>query len=1480
MTYHLASFRLRSVGERSARFTDLTLDTTQPRDGVRCPADSVFWLRNGGGKSSLLSLFYALILPRVVDFMGRAVKRSLTDYIDTSDTSHTIAVWHPTSGAMNLLGEPDQVLITGAVYEWADLRRPADADKARDRLHADYYAFYALPGVLDASSLPVEDADGQPLRRSTFLAALREFADQHPQALELIITDKQHVWQTELVNRGLDPEVFRTQKEMNHVEGGVEDLFRFPSTRAFIDFLLDLTVAPEAASSVADRLSDIANVLATKPALATERDFCIEMVSGLDRVQIANDLLHSTRENAALAAKQAIDLAGVFAATVNAGEHDVVGLIGQREPLQQMVSRLNGEVSQTNDLAYLYRLTAAELRVAAAEAAFSTAREALTVAAHAADAWAATGPLAELAGLRAAVQRTRAEMDTERDQSRPYIVEHDEHAARLRQRLTALAHQQDATAQDQDALAAAALAVSGELRRVEKQAYTDASNADAAASAAATRLAGLGEDLDRAHRDGWLPSADSDPAGYGRDLAIERERLNRTLATVQERCAARPEQRALLSTELARRTGERTGHDNERARLDTQRGSLQRRADTLAGDPRIGDVVEADPSTTVDLWAEADMIHRRLTDAVRHADEDLVREEALSSDDIRLLDTHARTGVLPTSLDADRVRHVLNDAGVDATPGWTYLRENIPPGHYADALTEPDIARLGCGVIIPTDRAADAASTLQHLDVTTIALVGVYTVADAGDLTASVAALRPTWTALNSGLLDEAAASTAAERAGARRADHEARQRSVISRRDADRALLHDLRLFLADCPAGHLVSLSRRVADLDLVVAEDDRATADITTALSLMEIDEAEDRNAEQRLTTHINAVEQAINRLDELAARAQQAAGWAMDQADAEGNARRARDRATNAALSAEAQRDSAHRHAYSAKTAREAANAHRIAHSRVRFLEAEPGPVADDPSETLDVLTSRRDAALRAHEVRVGDSVLEERLRNDEARLATVEGNLARTATAVLATARDFLLTSDGQTDESRLAARTAAGAAVGDAATAVGRAEAGVATAQTAAQGIRKTRASIPTRRLPIRPDEPAEADLLAAEQEQAAQQIRESIVATEVGIEALDRQQSQVETRIRDFKNLLEDLPTPVGDGWPTYPGDDTEARDDRRLVMAALERLRTQQQNAESQLALAVNTLRTKAAAFVTVTVTAKDRIMHDVDHVIADQAERRLRDLTIRASNIEGLLAGIDRDQAVVANDLAHLVKLTLDTLRKAERHSMLPKSLGEWAGKPMLTIRFDAPATDSDLRTYVNRVIERRIGEGVKAEGLPLLKDAVHEAVGPAGFKVKVLKPTEDVASTREDITRLGKWSGGEKLTVCVALYCTIAALRSANSPRRDRSGGGVLLLDNPIGRASHGSLVMLQRNVAAAHGVQLIYTTGVKDPDAVSRFPNVVRLDNRAGRTRNRRYIVENPVIGQEDVTVAHQIVGVRIAHDDTRPDITYDDSDGR
>jgi len=58
--------------------------------------------------------------------------------------AHVIAVWEPAGASRTLLGEADGLLVTGAVHEWTDLRRPAQPEASRDRLTTLYYTFHAV----------------------------------------------------------------------------------------------------------------------------------------------------------------------------------------------------------------------------------------------------------------------------------------------------------------------------------------------------------------------------------------------------------------------------------------------------------------------------------------------------------------------------------------------------------------------------------------------------------------------------------------------------------------------------------------------------------------------------------------------------------------------------------------------------------------------------------------------------------------------------------------------------------------------------------------------------------------------------------------------------------------------------------------------------------------------------------------------------------------------------------------------------------------------------------------------------------------------------------------------------------------------------------------------------------------------------------------------------------------------------------------
>jgi hypothetical protein len=93
----------------------------------------------------------------------------------------------------------------------------------------------------------------------------------------------------------------------------------------------------------------------------------------------------------------------------------------------------------------------------------------------------------------------------------------------------------------------------------------------------------------------------------------------------------------------------------------------------------------------------------------------------------------------------------------------------------------------------------------------------------------------------------------------------------------------------------------------------------------------------------------------------------------------------------------------------------------------------------------------------------------------------------------------------------------------------------------------------------------------------------------------------------------------------------------------------------------------------------------------------------------------------------------------------------------------------------------------------------------------------------------------------LTAAILLYCTLARLRAQS--RQTQTAAGMLTLDNPIGKSSNVTLLQLQRRVADAMGVQLVYTTAVDDREAVGVLPHWIRLRNERRDARSGNLHVE-------------------------------------
>ena len=128
MTYQMTRLRLRSIGHPDSRYRDLTIPLCDPQG---TPVDSLLWLANGGGKTSLLSLLFALVLPLRRDFMGADdQERALEEYVQKGDTSHVVIEWVDLdSGGLPGFDATLPRLVTGMVHEWAGRVAPAGAAK-------------------------------------------------------------------------------------------------------------------------------------------------------------------------------------------------------------------------------------------------------------------------------------------------------------------------------------------------------------------------------------------------------------------------------------------------------------------------------------------------------------------------------------------------------------------------------------------------------------------------------------------------------------------------------------------------------------------------------------------------------------------------------------------------------------------------------------------------------------------------------------------------------------------------------------------------------------------------------------------------------------------------------------------------------------------------------------------------------------------------------------------------------------------------------------------------------------------------------------------------------------------------------------------------------------------------------------------------------------------------------------------------------
>ncbi|WP_305080847.1 hypothetical protein [Pseudonocardia terrae] len=1438
--WKISRVRIDRMGPTAARFLDVTLDF---RDAKDLPLDSILWLRNGGGKSTVLSLICALIRPARRDFLAtQATGKHLEDYVLGDDTGHVVIEW---SG-------PGRRLVTGAVYEWADRAQPADPNRDHDRLGARWYLCGESPdGRAGFDALPI----GQRLTQKEYVAALREW-DAVPGA-GLVVTERQDRWAQALDDHGLDPAIFTALLQMNATEGGIEGQFQFRNADQFVRYLLELIVDPDVSAQVSQILEKVRSGLAERPQLLADRTFAIEAVPLLRTLADCQGALAEATGAAESAQERAVVLAGRIAAAAAGARRDEAAHADRQEELSAEVTALHSAAATAEARVAALHGLAARFRLAEARAELAAAQEARRGARSVRSAWRAVEPLLRWREAQARVRSLEEQQGAAELGAEPLRRAADEAAARYARALDeALAEQADRTAVLQERRstgqteAEAARDRAGVARTFEGRLTAEQENVR-------ERLADLDRAVAAARTAGHVEPAEEVPAALERHRAAAAGAAADLARIAEERAAARERREELRATEEGLATERRTVL--ERLRSAEQRAAdLRERVAELAGEDRLQALSGGD---AVDPVAEAGDLEELLTTAIARTERRRTELAVEGAEDERALEALAATGLLPPTLDLGRARAVVEKAGIAVATGWQYLADAVPQRSHAAVLRAAPALASGLLVHAAEDLPAARAALVEAGLRPTTALV----LATTTDLDAVVRGERTELIGEEFELVPPAAALTDPAAGGAEtaareraRADRVDADRELTAVRDRDDDLRRRVRTLRRDCPPGTLEELEGAVA-----AAREDLARVDSDLERVAVDLHELSER--EQTI--------EGLREIAEVARRAADVAGAVIgDLATRLVAAEDSRARAAALPPEIEAVRAEITREEAAEESARrvvreaeEQLNAVRratMAQQEVRSTLNVPASALEAVEPVAPAEAQRAwESALAAYRREVSDSALAAAL--DEARrgLAGPTEQVSALPADVRGAATALADGPEGGDAESRGAASARAEAAAEAADEAVGAARTRVESARAEAVGFPE-----PTDVPEPAPTTIASAVEAAARAEAEHAAAREATERARLERERVGGLRAEARERGRELVHLGELLGVEgVPEGRITVEeagAEVTAIRGTLEATAAAVRKGRAAVDKAAKEI-----TVWASADRFAEVKSAVRDRFrVADVAAELGDGVGALAEDLDKYAVNLQGRLDELEDHKSVVVTAMTGMVRQALKSLARAQTLSELPENLGPWAGHRFLDVgpRSAVETADAVVRDRCARLVDVLTARGAEVpRGLELLWQATNAVVGDGNWRARVLKPSTALALERVSVERMRKWSGGEKVTISLLLFCMVAKLR-ATSRGRDVPGLGALPLDNPLGKANYVVFLDLQRKVANANGVQLIFLTGVGDMKAVGRFPNIIRLRNAANRGREYVRVAER-TLADEDPSGA--IDSTRIHRDD-------------
>jgi hypothetical protein len=1411
----LLRLHLSCVGHKDARFFPLTLEF---RNRHGDPTECVVWLMNGGGKSSMMNLFYSSILPESREFLGSKIdsksdKRKLTDYVKANDLAVILSEWQMPS-ATNLFSG---TRIVGQVLVWkGGVATPDD----ESRLEREFFTFRGSE-QMPFDSLPFHGLAPQPLTSITKVKEwLAQLSAEYPQ-LEVERADQRSKgkWRDILDRAGIDTELFNYHLKMNVREGGAAELFKVRDTMEFVDLFLQMALNSEQADKTREQIEAVREKLLRLPQKELEESFAFALLEQLRPLsheasaatgsEIAwreqrrgNFLLRTAIENSIKTTEQSLtkitaDLANIGKSRANA----------HKQKLARQEYRLN------------YHNLARELTFREAQQAEASAREKLQAALVGKNLAAAGIRFARIASRRLQLDELNRLREAELTEEKPVLDELHALGAAYKAALS------DDLARIDELLKTSKNELSKEIGNHDEAAKSltqlrdDHARTTSELETVKRRLVQRDQRRASLRQEGFLLPDEKAVDALER-WRIEQQSVESAVSAAEARMDEIDADLQTVRQKIADLSLRRQYREQEAIEKDRAWHKGDADGKSLRECSAIREVLASD-SPDLDFPDLMRLVHLRR----QQLDEEFIQGRLDRVDDERTLHSFEVERLFPASREVELVVTHLRDRGIKtALPAYRFLATNATLNGTARHWLSSDPARFS-GVVVTNEKEFEslqkgpfAVHGLRHP--VQITLSGN---PDEMNLESQMTVALPS----GDGAFNYEAAAIGQNEVESRLEQSDVRIGALETRKHEALDVVQRLSTWQKEFGEG---ALARFASERDQLQDEMSRLDSQIgaARAAETVRISERSSKASEAKeLRPRIAILVQRQERLHgyiqeyeshdeswleerrEKIALIEQLHGQIaaqereVNRLSGEIESRRERVRL----LAAEHQQRGAQQDA-------------------IRFHNA---LVSHEPP-TLEAAVTRYNIALARYDEKFGRSELDGQIKQAQLHLAELRDDdrklssgLSAEEVAVAAKHPDL----EGRREEAEREHLKAHSIN-----------EAAIATLVAAEKDRPAARAHKQGLGLP--PDQPTPET--SKEAITCREALDRAIEADTIQITDLDSKISETEREEQTLKSrisartphitTLEDIIDSSDGAPPALPEDDL-------LVSQIVSNAKRQTQSFFQQYQVAkgvvderVEQLHTvsRKEEFSAIPIIARERLANLPREELLQRCGEFIQSHEAWQKVLRNEIETLSKDKDLVVRALDGVAASAVRLLGKAERASLMPDAFPGWTGEPFLRITAQPVTEPAARRDRLAALVSRLVAEKAIPTGHALASAALREVGGT--IRATLLKPEDPLRPDRYDITEFGTFSEGEKMTAAVLLYVTLAQLRTRGREEHTRERqAGVLLLDNPFGTASKREFVELQLRLARQMGVQLIYTTGVNDLGALDVLPRILRLRKR-------------------------------------------------